>query len=164
MADPASFNAELVALLPTLRLRACRFVRTRDAVGDLVQDTVVRCLAGRDKFEVGTDLEGWAFTVMRNIWINRLRSAAQREVVTDPAVVEVAAGSVAPTQGQRIALREAARFVQALPDHQRVVVKAIRIHGAGYDETALQLGVSPGTIRSRLSRATDRLEAMAEGV
>jgi RNA polymerase sigma-70 factor (ECF subfamily) len=161
----SAFEADLVALLPTLRLRASRFVRSRDAISDLVQDTVVRCLTSRDQFTDGTDLAAWAFTVMRSLWINRLaKNARRKEIVIDPAAAEEAAGSVPPTQGQRLALREAVRFVRALPEHQRIVVKAIRIHGASYDETAARLGVSPGTIRSRLSRAADRLEAMAEGI
>ncbi|CAO3358651.1 RNA polymerase sigma factor [Azospirillum palustre] len=161
----SAFETDLVALLPTLRLRASRFVRSRDAISDLVQDTAVRCLAGRDGFLEGSDLGGWAFTIMRNLRINQCRSAKQgRGIAVDPEDMQRLAGWTPPAQEHRLALREAARFVKALPEHQRVVVKAIRIHGASYDETALRLGVSPGTIRSRLSRAADRLEAMAEGI
>jgi len=81
-ADEISPRALVSKGLPDLFQRLWRFcmvlTKTRDAADDLAQAACERALLNADKFEVGTDLDRWVFTIARRIWLNDIRSAKVR--------------------------------------------------------------------------------------
>src|SRR5688500_11385906 len=50
---------------------------------DLLQDTMLRALANKDKYHVGTNIKAWLYTIMRNIFINNYRRQAKQQLVFD---------------------------------------------------------------------------------
>jgi RNA polymerase sigma-70 factor (ECF subfamily) len=69
---------ELMDHIPRLRRYARALIHNRELADDLVQDTLERALARLDRFEAGTDLRAWLFTIMHNVFVNQLRKAAAR--------------------------------------------------------------------------------------
>jgi len=67
------FTHQLSGLRPVLYTFTRRFTTNRDESLDLVQDTLLKALAYRDKFRENTNLKGWLFTIMRNTFINNYR-------------------------------------------------------------------------------------------
>src|SRR6201985_3996306 len=67
------FHEQLKAILPRLRVAAMSLTRDRDAADDLVHDTVIKALTGRESFEPGTNLSAWVFRIQRNEFISGLR-------------------------------------------------------------------------------------------
>lgn len=159
------FEAELVALLPTLRLRARRFVKTNHEAADLVQDTVLRCLERRHQYTPGTDLAAWAATIMHNRFCTQRRDRLARgEAMLEDLPAEIIIPPAKPPQIDRIALREAVGHLKALsPDRRRAVI-GIRLFGLSYERMAAALNAPIGTLQSRVHRGTAQLVAMAEGV
>jgi len=71
--SPVEITKQLSNLHPVLRSFTKRFTSDRDESLDLVQDTVLRALMNKDKFRENTNLKGWLFTIMRNVFINNYR-------------------------------------------------------------------------------------------
>ena len=72
-APTGDFDTDLTQLLPRLRIYALSLTRDSVRADDLVQQTVVRSLAGRNSFRPGTNFPGWLFRIQRNEFISGLR-------------------------------------------------------------------------------------------
>src|SRR5215470_11150147 len=107
--DPDAFAAEVLALLDPLYATALRLTRNRADAQDLVQDTLVKAFRFADRFERGTNLKAWLYTILHNTWRNRRRDAAREAVDVDSEAVEDAAsapgGPLALETPERILLR-----------------------------------------------------------
>ena len=69
----------MLAAVPSLRAFAISLTGNFDRADDLVQDTLVRALANIDRFERGTNLNAWLFTILRNLFHSEWRKM-KREV------------------------------------------------------------------------------------
>lgn len=81
-------EADLMAVIPHLRAFAISLVRNRDRADDLVQDTIVRALAASTKFQAGTNLKAWMFTILRNVFYTDLRKRTQLLSLDGPMAAE----------------------------------------------------------------------------
>ncbi|MBZ9677604.1 sigma-70 family RNA polymerase sigma factor [Mesorhizobium sp. ES1-1] len=144
-------SLSIVDLIPALRAFARTFCRVPDDADDLVQETLTKGLANLDKFEAGTRMKSWLFTIMRNTHYTRIK-AAVREA---PGLLDCASSrpvTEAP-QDWSIQSKEVHQAIQKLPEHQREVLMLIGVLGVSYEETADICGCAVGTVKSRLNRA-----------
>ncbi|MDP1749423.1 MAG: sigma-70 family RNA polymerase sigma factor [Reyranella sp.] len=149
------FHQQLTTILPRLRIYALSLTRNRDQADDLVHDTVVKALAGRQSFQLGTNLAAWLFRIQRNEFISGLRR--QRPTVpVDSTVAESL--SHPPHQESGLIMREFLTAFSKLAPTQREALLLAVVEGQPYDVIAAHTGVSVGTVKSRISRARDRLE------
>ena len=72
------FGRGLLSAIPKLRAFAISLVGDIDRADDLVQNTILRAWEKHDKFEPGTNLRAWLFTVMRNIFYSELQEVETR--------------------------------------------------------------------------------------
>jgi RNA polymerase sigma-70 factor (ECF subfamily) len=153
--DLGDFHQQLTAILPRLRIYALSLTRNRDQADDLVHDTVVKALAGRNSFQLGTNLAAWLFRIQRNEFISGIRR--QRPTVpVDTTVAE--ALSHPPHQESGLIMREfLTAFAKLAPTQREALLLAV-VEGQPYDVIAAHTGVSVGTVKSRISRARGRLE------
>ena len=79
--EPAIRDA-LLAAVPSLRAFAISLCGQVDRADDLVQDTLLRALSHIDRFERGTNLNAWLFTILRNLFHSEYRK--RRREVEDP--------------------------------------------------------------------------------
>jgi RNA polymerase sigma-70 factor, ECF subfamily len=158
------FHADLLTLLPRLRIYAMSLTRDPDRADDLVQQTVLNSLAGRQSFRPGTNFSGWLFRIERNEFISGLRR--QRPTVDlDDTIANTL--SDAPRQESASVLREFTTAFRVLPSSQRKALLLTAIEGHSHKRIASHSGVSVGTVKSRVSRARATLRrvlARADGV
>src|ERR1700729_3395524 len=83
MIPTTEFGVEIMQYERMLRPFAFNLTKNREETEDLVQDTFFRALANKEKFEEGTNIKAWLFTIMRNIFINNYRKNQKRNTVTD---------------------------------------------------------------------------------
>ena len=103
---PSPYEAELIALIPALKGFAYRFVKNSYDAEDLVQETIARALAHINRFDGQRDgLRRWAFTILRNAFINDYKRAKREPVgaAEDVAIIDVPIGE---TQYRTIRLHE----------------------------------------------------------
>jgi RNA polymerase sigma-70 factor, ECF subfamily len=160
---------DALALMNGLYGTAVRLTRNGDAARDLVQDTYLKAIRGRDRFEPGTNLKAWLYTILHNTWRNRRRDAARARVSFDSAtvdaVVEAGRGSVVDASTPESALLQSLHdadikaAVDALPDAFRAAVWLRDVEDLSYQEIAAALDVPIGTVMSRISRGRKLLHA-----
>jgi RNA polymerase sigma-70 factor (ECF subfamily) len=155
---------ELMDHVPRLRRYARALINNRDLADDLVQDTLERALGRTERFQPGTDLRAWLFTIMHNVFANQVRKASSRAVhvsVDDDVSESEFAVHASPTR--TLEVRDLDYALQRLPAEQREVVLLVGLEEMSYADVALALGIPIGTVMSRLSRGRERLRALMAG-
>src|SRR5476651_113566 len=102
-ADLHDFHEQLKTILPRLRVYALSLTRDRDSADDLVHDTIVKALTGRNSFIPGTNFSAWVFRIQRNEFISGLRRT-RPSVPIDSAVADML--SHPPHQESGLVMRE----------------------------------------------------------
>jgi len=157
-----AFETQLVALIPHLRAFGRSLSGSPTQGDDLAQDTLAKALASRASFEMGTNMKAWTFMILRNLFYSDKRRS-WRSTALDPEVAERTLVSAESATGM-IELDELRRALAMLPDDQREALILIGAAGMSYEEVGEVTGVATGTIKSRVSRARDRLALIfAEG-
>ena len=146
---------ELVDHLPALRAFALSLTRNGAAADDLVQDTVVKAWSNFDKFETGTNLRAWLFTILRNTFYSGRRKA-QREVADVDGVFTNGLAEK-PAHDGRMQMSDFMKAFSRLPEEQREALTLVGANGFSYEEAADMCGVAIGTIKSRANRGRAKL-------
>lgn len=166
--DEDDFSAAALDFLDSLYGAALRLTRNADRAQDLVQDTYLKAIRARGRFQAGTNLKAWLFTILHNTWRNRQRDGARSRVDFDSEAVEQAAestglGPSAPAESPETLLLRATldadlqAALDALPESYREVVWLRDVDELSYQEIATVLDVPIGTVMSRLSRGRKQL-------
>ncbi|AXC16306.1 RNA polymerase sigma-70 factor, ECF subfamily (plasmid) [Acidisarcina polymorpha] len=141
--------------------------RNRANAEDLVQETYVRAMEAFSHLQEDSNVKGWLFTILRNLWLNELRK--QR---TGPQLVEVDAdahlsdGLVGSSQSAQEILEseEDAKRVRAaidkLPSEFQEILVLREFEELSYREIAAVLSCPAGTVMSRLGRARAKLRML----
>ena len=148
---------DIAALLPRLRRFARSLVFNRDDADDLVQVAVERALVRSSQWEAGTRLDSWLFRIVKNAWIDEVRSRIRRDKLFAPEEAgEHVGDDFAQAQQQRMAIQKA---ISLLSEDHQAVVALVLVDGMAYQEAADVLEVPVGTLMSRLARARTALQA-----
>ena len=162
-ADPDPRD-QLADHLRPLRAFAISLTRNVTAADDLVQETILKAWSNIEKFQRGTNLQAWLFTILRNTYYSTLRK--HRREVADPDGIHAASLSVKPAHDGRLAYTDFLRAFDQLSDEHREVLILVGASGFSTEEAAQMMGVAAGTVKSRASRARKRLAqllGLAEG-
>jgi len=153
--DASNLREEMVALMPSLRAFGRSLCGNPSRADDLVQDTLVKALSNLDRFEAGSNLRAWLFTILRNTFFTDLRKG-KREV-EDPDGAFAARVLVPPSQMGVVDFEDfKAAFQRLSPDH-REALTLIGALGVSYEDAAAICGCAIGTIKSRVNRARGQL-------
>lgn len=155
---------ELPHHLPALRAFALSLTRNGAAADDLVQDTIVKAWTNLDKFQPGTNMRAWLFTILRNTFYSAKRKT--RREVNDPDGVHAGTLFERPAHDGRLVYNDfTAAFDRLSPEHREALI-LVGASGFSYEEAAEMMGVAVGTVKSRANRARARLAellGLAEG-
>jgi RNA polymerase sigma-70 factor (ECF subfamily) len=138
---------------------ALRIVRSHDVADDVAQEAFLRAWRSLDRFELGRPFGPWVRRIAANLAVNHVRSPRAREEALPEGHAETPSrdpGPLAAVLGDE-ARRVLDEAVAALPAPQRAVFVLRAVEELSYAEIAEALGISPGTVMSRLFRARERL-------
>lgn len=157
-----SFERDLLALLPRLRRFARSLSRNLADADDLLQIALERALKARDGWQPGTRLDAWMMKIIRNCWIDEVRSRTRRaqtfiEESGVSSVVDLHDGETRANDRQSIDWA-----MSRLSPDQREVVALVLVEGLSYREAADVLDIPIGTLTSRLNRGRQTLAGLLE--
>ena len=149
------FNHKLTSLKDNLHYFAMTLTSNSEEAKDLVQDTFVKALTNRDKFEDNTNLKAWTFTIMKNTFINNYRRSIRTNAIIDTTddlyFLNLTKESGIPSPESQISLKDIRKRVDRLDDDQRIPFE-MHTQGYKYKEIAEKLQISIGTVKSRIFR------------
>jgi RNA polymerase sigma-70 factor, ECF subfamily len=153
-----TIHEQIVTLLPRLRRFARNLTRNPHDADDVVQIAVERALLRLDQWRRDARLDSWMFKIVRNAWIDELRSRGRRGKIflTEEAGHNVGIESI-ENEATRMSVQAA---MARLPEDQRVAVSLVLVEGLPYKEAAEVLEVPIGTLTSRLARGREALQAL----
>lgn len=150
---------QVLPYIPNLRRYARALVGDRDAADDLVQDTLERAVRKFHLWRPG-DLRAWLFSVMHNVFVNQLRA---RRISPTEELDENLASPAGTGAGTAAVVHDLERGLATLSAEQREVLLMVSLEDLSYEEVSRALGVPPGTVMSRLSRAREKLRRHLDG-
>jgi RNA polymerase sigma-70 factor, ECF subfamily len=155
---PQNIHEQIVALLPRLRRFARNLARNPHDADDVVQIAVERALTRLDQWRSDARLDSWMFKIVRNAWIDELRSRGRRDKVFLAAEAGENVGT--DSMARETDLLAVQSAMARLPQEQREAVGLVLVEGLPYREAADVLDVPIGTLTSRLARGREALQAM----
>lgn len=156
-----SLYREIAALIPALRCYAWALKRDAVAGDDLVQECLCRALAKIHLWQEGTDLRAWLFTILHNQHVNEARRSMRQGIRV--AVEDVASTLIITAEAPFLMqLRDLQRAIDSLPEAQRQAILLVGLEGMEYEDAAAILRIPHSTLRSRLSRARERLRELMD--
>lgn len=146
---------ELVEHLPAMRAFAISLTRNGAIADDMVQDTLVKAWTNIEKFQVGTNMRAWLFTILRNTYYSSRRKAKREVADVDGVFTESLAEK--PAHDGHMQMNDFRKALAQLKVEQREALLLVGASGFSYEEAAEMCGVATGTIKSRTNRARARL-------
>ncbi|MGB0136829.1 MAG: RNA polymerase sigma factor [Flavobacteriales bacterium] len=155
------FNQLLTGNMNYLRQFAIGFTKNVDDAEDLLQETMVKALRYRNNFAEGTNIKGWLYTIMRNIFINNYKRKKFQNTITDSTEnqyylnqnTKYSADSVT----WHISEKDINKAIDKLSDTFQVPFTMF-LEGYHYDEIADHLSIPMGTVKSRIFHARKKLQ------
>jgi RNA polymerase sigma-70 factor (ECF subfamily) len=151
----SGWRDDVVALIPALRAFAWSLSHNASDADDLVQDTLVKAWTHQAKFEEGTNLRAWLFTILRNTYYTAV--VRKRREVSDDQGLHAATLTSQPSQEWSVAMHALQAALQRLPVEHREALVLVGAAGLTYEEAAKICDCALGTIKSRVNRARARL-------
>lgn len=147
---------QIIGLLPRLRRFARTITRDPHDADDLVQISIERALLRFEQWRPESRFESWLFGIIRNAWIDEVRSRKRRDrVFLSEEAGENVSDAAGSSPANLLAVQDA---LAALPEEQRIAVALVLIEGLSYKEAADVLQVPIGTVTSRLARGREALQ------
>jgi RNA polymerase sigma factor (sigma-70 family) len=157
------FNSQLIGMRPNLQRFAMSLTSDRDTALDLVQDTYLKAIINKDKFADFTNLKAWAFTIMKNTFINNYRRNMKANTIIDGTQdlyylnQPSDKGSISPESSYSEG--EIEKAIDSLEDDFRIPFR-MHLDGYKYKEIAEELGLKIGTVKSRIFFTRQKLMLM----
>ena len=160
-------DAAGIEYLDGLYSYALVLTRNHAEAEDLVQETYVRALQAMGRLRADSNMKGWLFTILRNIWFNQLR-----KLRTGPQMIERGVGDgvynsiVEPSKNShdlyvsKMETQQVQAAIQELPMQFREIILLREYEELSYQEIASILDCPIGTVMSRLGRARAKLRVL----
>lgn len=159
------FDNVVTGFSGSLRPFALNLTKNMEEANDLIQDTMFRALSNRDKFQEGTNLKAWLFTIMKNIFINNYRRKVKRNTIIDTTdnlfylnSSEVLTENAA---NAKFVMDDMKSAIKNLSEEFRVPFM-MHFEGYKYHEIAEELRLPLGTVKSRIFFARKELKGKLE--
>lgn len=150
---------DLIAENANLRKFALHLTRNKADADDLVQSTLLRALEKSHYFDDGTSLRKWTSKIMFNLFVTDYRRKTKFETQYDPEPY-IQSQSVSASQDSKVELHAVGDAMKMLSDDHREILMMVCVQDMPYQQVAQALGIPVGTVRSRLSRARESLQAV----
>ncbi|MBN2348853.1 MAG: RNA polymerase sigma factor [Bacteroidales bacterium] len=147
------FNYQLTGLKENLERFALSLTSNLEDAKDLLQETFVKAISYRDKFEDNTNLKAWTFTIMKNTFINNYRRAIKANTTFDNTddlyYLNLNQESGLEGPDSKISTKEIEKSIDKLEEEFKVPF-LMHTQGYKYKEIAEKLDLKIGTVKSRI--------------
>jgi len=160
--DQTRFAEAIAASRRRLWRHALVLTRNAAAADDLVQDTLQRALASRNRFQFGGNLEGWLATIMRNLFVDGCRRPDRKLVALDP---DLFPSSADEPRGpfDVLSLADVMDAISSLDGQDREIITLACVHRLRHRAISERLRIPVSTTGTRLFRVRRKLRRILRG-
>lgn len=155
------FNEMLLSNADFLKPFAINLTRDSETANDLYQETLYKALANKEKYNTGTNIRAWLFTIMRNIFINNYRRKAKQKTIFDNSandyLINYQQSTISNAAESEMRMKEIKKAIKQLPEIFKTPF-LLYIEGYKYNEISEVLKEPLGTIKSRIHFARKLLK------
>jgi RNA polymerase sigma factor (sigma-70 family) len=155
------FNEMLLHHANFLKPFAINLTKDTEAANDLYQETLYKALSNHEKYNTGTNIRAWLFTIMRNIFINDYRRKVKQRTIFDSTpndyLINLRQPTVQNAAESDLRIKEIKKAIQQLPEIFKTPF-LLYFDGYKYNEIADLLQEPLGTIKSRIHFARKLLK------
>lgn len=151
-------QSALIGERDKLKKFALKLTRNDSDADDLTQSTILRALEKKHLFQPDTNLFSWTSKIMYNLFVSEYRRKIKFETQYDPESY-IERESVEASQQIKAELHQVGEIMESLSDDHREILLMVCVKGMQYAEVSEVLQIPVGTVRSRLSRARETLQA-----
>lgn len=159
--NSVTFENELMSVRPNLMNYAYQLTQCEDDAEDLVQETMYKILKNAQKFVTEHNFKGWAFTILKNIFINDYRKNTKRKQINDITpndyFLNLTTLYTQETPDALVSEKEILEVVSSLPDELRIPFNYY-LQGYQYQEIAEKINIPLGTVKSRIYFARKKMQ------
>ncbi|MCX2573318.1 RNA polymerase sigma factor [Pedobacter sandarakinus] len=135
---------------------ALKFTKDEDDAKDLLQETLIKGVRFKDKFDDGTNLKGWLYVIMKNTYINDFnRNARRNQVISvqeDLNSSHLLKSATRNNGESTFALEDIRKAMSSIKDDYRVPFQRY-FEGYKYEEIAVELNIPIGTVKTYIHQA-----------
>lgn len=150
--NPDYFQYDLVQLQEQLFYYALQLTEDREDARDLVQETSFKALKNRKRLHNNDHIRAWLYTILKNTYINYLRSSHYRQLIHDSEEL-----NNFPVQGSgshgapydQLEKKELNEIISMLPGDYEKPIRMF-LSGYSYKEIANRMNIPIGTVKSRI--------------
>ena len=143
-----------------LKRLAMNLTKDVEEANDLIQDTYYKAISNRDKYQPGTNIKGWLYTIMRNTFINKYRKKKSRNTFVDTTENNYFLNQKEASKETRTDyLADYKSILGQIDSVDKNYVDTFMMHYEGYkyEEISEILGIPLGTVKSRIFLARKKL-------
>ena len=152
----------LVANQKPLWQSAFYLTKNEDDASDLTQSVFLKALCNFEKFTDSTNLGGWLYTIMRNLFINQCRSADQVRISRSDKEYETAPNDLmygtTESADSRCTMQDIEHAIDILNKEYSIPFR-MYVSGYKYQEIADKMNIPLGTVKSRIFIARKKAQA-----
>lgn len=160
--ETVDFEKELVILREKLLSYAFLLFPKKEDAEDLIQETFLKALEHRDKYNENVNFKGWLYTIMHNTFVNICKSKrnCMCQNISDSEIRAEIDKSVEEFIDDSFGIEEIYKVINRLPDDYRVVI-LMRLAGFRYQEIADKMGIPITLVKSRIFYGKRKLKKYA---
>ncbi len=156
----SEFGTMILTHQSFLHQLAFKLTRDSEESDDLMQETFFKALKNQDKFQQGTNIKGWLYTIMKNTFINAYRKRKNQNTFvdeTDNKYFINLGESEKTVQTDAVVDRE--YMMNRINEVEKTYVETFMMYynGYKYEEIAEILGIPLGTVKSRIFLARRKM-------
>lgn len=155
------FGYRIESLTGSLKPYALKLTKDTEDANDLLQETVFKAYSNRTKFEEGTNLKAWMYTIMRNTFITNYQRMVRRNTFIDTTennhFINSSSSKVENNAQGGFILKDINKAIDNLRDIYKVPF-TMYFEGFKYHEIAKRLNIPIGTVKNRIHIARKELK------
>lgn len=159
------FGYKIENLTSTLKPYALKLTKDRDEADDLLQETVFKAYSNRDKFQDGTNLKAWMYTIMRNTFITNYQRMVRRNTFIDTTennhFINSSGAAIQNGATGSFVMRDIKSAIDNLKDMYKIPF-TLYFKGFKYHEIAEKLDIPIGTVKNRIHIARKELKEVLQ--
>ncbi|MFT5617196.1 MAG: RNA polymerase sigma factor (sigma-70 family) [Arenicella sp.] len=155
------FDQSIAEISETLKPYAFKLTKNHDEANDLLQETLLKALKNRDKFQLGTNLKAWMYTILRNTFFTAYQKNKRRQTFVDSTdnlhFINNGATTITNVAFESFKMEDINRAIANV--HERFSIPFLMyFKGFKYQEIAEKLDIPIGTVKNRIHVARKRLQ------